>query len=311
MFLSHDDAVFILVVVLVFLGELCGLRMIWIISRKHVVIFTISYLSASVLHMCIGISPTSLIISLHNLIYGMDLLTDRNLVNENSHMYFLMIASALVLNTIWCAIGWMVHYWDTINAMLIVISFPGEILQMDIIDHGLSSLLPYCPAILDIFDGAEMTETQLDPTNPAWVQIMICLAIVMFYISSFLEMYYLKFPEQTIERILQKRTFIQLVSSVVFLILRLILFARNPREFFLVVKTIIRVFSHYQMWSNPRRGRKVISVRATEISAEEASNFAKENLSMQACLASYSMFVGKADDETLLSDKVRDLITPV
>ena len=63
--------------------------------------------------------------------------------------------------------------------------------------HGASNLLQYCPALLDILDSIEMTETQLDPTNLVWIQITICLAIIMFYISSSLEMYHLTFPEQT------------------------------------------------------------------------------------------------------------------
>ena len=170
---------------------------------------------------------------------------------------------------------------------------------MDVIDHGFSHLLPYCPALLDIFDGAEMTETQLDPTNLVWVQITICLGIIMFYISSLLEMYYLKFPEQTTGSFLSERRvkFIQLVSSVVFLVLRLALLARNPHEFFFVAKTVIRVFCHYQTWSNLRREQQIVSVRATEI-PPKASDLAKENLSIQAPLASYNIFVGKAVDET-------------
>ena len=118
-----------------------------------------------------------------------------------------------------------------------------------------------------------MTETQLDPINLVWVQITICLAIIMFYISSSLEMYHLRFPEQTASGsiLTEKRVkFFQFLSSVVFLVLRLVLFARNPREFFLVAKTIVRVFCHYQMWSNPRRGRKVVSLKLTEISADHS-----------------------------------------
>ena len=170
---------------------------------------------------------------------------------------------------------------------------------MDVVHHGLSNLLPYCPPLLDILDGVEMTETQLDPTNLVWVQITICLGIIIFYISSLLEMYYLKFPEPTAGSILTERRvkFIQLVSSVVFLVLRLALSARNPHEFFLVAKTIIRVFFHYQTWSNLRREQQIVSVRATEI-PPKASYFAKENLSIHASLASYNIFARKADDET-------------
>ena len=123
---------------------------------------------------------------------------------------------------------------------------------MDILNA--SDMLSYCPALLNILDGLEMTHAQVNPTNPVWVKITICLAILMFYVSSLLEIYYLSFPEQTTGSILSERRvkFIQLVSSVVFLVPRLALFARNPREFALVVMTIIRVFSHYQMWSNLR-----------------------------------------------------------
>ena len=283
---------------LIIVGELYGLRMIWITSRKNVVIFTISYLLVSVFDMCIGLGPATFISYLYIVInVGAD--TDVNLMNENRHVNFSIYASFLVLHTIWCAIPWKIdHYLQTFNSTLALIFCPVFILGMEI-HHGLSNLLPYCPALLDILDGAEMTETQLDPTNLVWVQITICLGIIMFYISSLLEIYYLSFPELTTGSILSERRvkFIQLVSSVVFLVLRLALFARNPREFFLVAKTIIRVFCHYQTWSNLRREQQIVSVRATEI-PPKASDFAKENLSIQAPLASYNIFVGKADDET-------------
>ena len=159
--------------------------------------------------------------------------------------------------------------------MLAMIIFPADMLRMDVIYCSFSSLSQYCPAILDIIDGAEMTETQLDPTNPAWVQITICLVILVFYFSSLMEMYCLKFPKQLLGRSYQREdralTLIQLVSSVVFLVLRLVLFAHNSHEFFLVAKTTIRVFNHYQLWSNLRRGQNVVSVEATEISREKNS----------------------------------------
>ena len=266
-------------------------------------IFTISYLLPIVLHMCLGLAPATLTTGLF-IVINVGAYTDVNLMsvmNENRHVNFSIYASFLVLHTISCAIPWKIdHYLQTINSTLTLIFPPVFILNMDVVaHHDLSNLLPYCPALLDIFDGAEMTETQLDPTNLVWVQITICLGIIMFYISSLLEMYYLKFPEQTTGSFLSERrvTFIQLVSSVVFLVLRLVLFACNPREFFLVAKTIIRVFCHYQTWSNLRREQQIVSVRATEI-PPKASDFAKENLSIQAPLASYNIFVGKADDET-------------
>ena len=297
----YDRAVIIgaILGLLIFVGELYGLRMIWLNSRKNVVIFTISYLLAIVLHMCLGLAPATFITGLF-IVINVEAFTDVNLMNENRHVNFSIYASFLVLHTIWCTIPWKIdNYLQTINSTLTLIFPPVLILHMDVVHHGLSNLLPYCPALLDIFDGAEMTETQLDPTNLVWVQITICLGIIMFYISSLLEMYYIKFPEPTTGSFLSERRvkFIQLVSSVVFLVLRLVLFARNPREFFLVAKTIIRVFCHFQTWSNLRREQQIVSVRATEI-PPKASDFAKENPSIQAPLASYNIFVGKAVDET-------------
>ena len=266
----YYDAVVIIGVILfllIIVVELYGLRMIWITSRKNVVIFTISYLLAIVLHMCLGLAPATYISGLY-IVINVEAFTDVNLMNENSHVNFSMYASFLVLHTIWCAIRWKVdNYVQTSNSILALIFPPVLILHMDVAHHGLSNLLPYCPPLLDIFDGAEMTETQLDPTNLVWVQITICLGIIMFYSSSLLEMYYIKFREPPTGSFLSERRvmFIQLVSSVVFLVLRLALFARNPREFFLVAKTIIRVFCHYQTWSNLRREQQIVSVRATEI----------------------------------------------
>ena len=263
------------------LGSVFGLRVIQIKFRKNDVIFMIPYILLSVAHACAGVSPGSFINFVHGIIIT-DIFTDFTRINDNFHLGFLVFSSFLPLYTVFCAMNWNILYLDRVNAiMAILANLQGPIL-LDIFSHGSSRLLPYCPALLDILDGLEMTETQLDPRNVVWVQITICLTILLFHIPSLLEMYYLKCPERTNVLIVSERRFklIQLASSVVFLVLRLVLFARNPHEFFLVMKTLIRVFTHYQMWSNLRRGQKIVSLEATEMSRETASRFANEKLSL-------------------------------
>lgn len=169
----------------------------------------------------------------------------------SKHLRFMMKSSLLILHTISCALNpcYVVGIRKTSTLIWTILGQVFALADTDIFNA--SDMLPFCPVLLDILDGLEMTDAQVDPTNPIWLQITICLAIIMFYISSLLEMYRLSFPEQTTGSVLTERRvmYIQLVSSIAFLVLRLVLFARNPREFVLVVKTFIRVFCHYQLWS--------------------------------------------------------------
>ena len=278
----------------------------------------VPFILVNVLFMYLGFSPAfyTIFVCFAIMINGFN--------KETNHLRFLMSFSLFIFHTIYrvIVINHDITGYNKTFEMFQLISFflPWMLIDIAIIAaHGASNLLPYCPALLDILDGVEMTETQLDPTNLVWVQITICFAIIMFYISSSLEMYHLMFPEQTASGSIlteERVKFFQLLSSVVFLVLRLVLFAFNPREFFLVAKTGVRVYCHYQMWSNPRSGRKVVSLKSTEISADKASHFTKENLTYvsQAYLPLYDMFVGERDNETPISDsekvdKVRNFLT--
>ena len=241
--------------------------------------------------MCIDFSPGNFA-SLVGFIISMDNFGDVTRIDENTHLSFLVFSSFLPLYTIWRA-AWRAArraiYWeilfidkaDSINALISITNFQLLILG-NTIHCDASKLLQYCPTLLDIVDGLEMTETQLNPTNSVWVQIMTCLTILLCYVPSLLEIHHLKFPERTTGSKFSEERFelVQLVSSTVFLVLRLPLLVRNPYEFFLVMKTLIRVFTHYQRWSNLRRKQKTISVEATEISTETASRFANEKLSL-------------------------------
>ena len=234
-----------------FLVPLFGLRVIQTTFRNNAVIFMIPYFLVSLIHLRVGLSPVIFTCSVCSMI-GLD--THFMRIKENNHLSFLMYLLILLLHTIlraiYCKICYLRKIADIVGMLML---FPVH-MQVDVVILGASNLLRYCPTLLDILDGIEMTETQLDPTNSVWVQITICLGVLVFYISSLLEMYYLKFPKPTTGSTVPERAqFIQLVSSVVFLVLRLVLLARNPHEFVLVVKTFIRVFCHYQMWSDLRR----------------------------------------------------------
>ncbi len=89
--------------------------------------------------------------------------------------------------------------FNTITVSLIPVQIMFPALDMfDEEQHG-HGILAYCPAILDIHDGIEMSETKLDAANPVWMEIMICLAVVMVYIL------HLRFPQLTNGPILSKR----------------------------------------------------------------------------------------------------------
>ena len=270
-------------ILIIFLESVFGPHMILTTLRKNVAILTISCFLAGVFYkVCRGVSPVLLINHLC-LVFCIDAIPDFSRIYENYRLGFMMYSLFLPLHTISRVICRNMDYLEKINEMLDHINLFQTLIFINKNGDAPLPLSYYCSAILDILDGLEMTETQLDPTNPVWVQITTCLAILMCYIPALLEMYHLKFPEQTTGSILSVRRvkFIQLVSSVVFLVLRLTLLVRNPRDCFLVAKTIVRVFSHYQTWSNPRlHGRKIVSVRTTEISAEKASCFANEKLSL-------------------------------
>ncbi|CAB4008229.1 Hypothetical predicted protein, partial [Paramuricea clavata] len=140
---------------------------------------------------------------------------------------------------------------------------------IDMVDHG---LLPYCPAIVDIYDGIEMYYTKLNPTNPEWVQITIFLAVIMFYIPSVMEIYHLKFPELKSGSMSSERKvkLSQFVCSCIFLVVRIMLYAYKPHEIIFAAKTFIRVYCHYKAWSNMNSARQSVSIQATGISTEKA-----------------------------------------
>ena len=268
---------------------LLGLHVIKTRFRENDVIFMIPCILISVFYVCIGFSPGNFA-SLACFIITMDNFGDFTRIGENTHLSFLVFSSFLPLHTIWRAARRAVHWEillldnaDTVNAVISMTYFQVLILGNTIYCDA-SKLLQYCPTLLDIVDGLEMTETELNPTNPVWVQIMTCLTILLCYVPSLLEIHHLKFPGRTTGSKFSEERFelVQLVSSTVFLVLRLPLLVRNPYEFFLVMKTLIRVFTHYQRWSNLRRKQKTILVEATdlEISTETASRFANEKLSL-------------------------------
>ena len=112
---------------------------------------------------------------------------------------------------------------------------------------SMRALLPYFPAIIDLYDGIEMVTAKLHPENPVWVQITICLAVIMFVIPSFLEIRHLHFPELTNGSVLSERRIrlAQFVSTFMFFVLRVVLFAYNPHEIVFAFKTMIRLYCNY------------------------------------------------------------------
>ena len=263
---------------ILFVGSIYGLVVIWYIVRKDAVTFMFLSIVVSVFMSPLYPLMNFVAASFTRTLYHGITISQGKFSKENNNLCFLMYSFLLAVHTswpFWRARDWNLSYnMGRIQEICTIMFILPLFLLQDVLDRGVSHLLPYCPAMLDIFDGIEMRETQLDPeTKSISMQITICMAILTFYISSLLEIYHLKFPKQTTGSIMSERKvkLIQLVCSVVFLVLRLVLLARNPNEFFFVSKTIIRVFSHYQMWSNLRRGQKTISVEATELSTQKVS----------------------------------------
>ena len=182
------------------------------------------------------------------------------------------------------------NYWRT----------PIFILCMIRQDPSRQSILTHCPAIMDIYDGIEMLTSRSDETSPVWVQVTFCLAVITFYIPSFLELYHLKYPDGTF---LSKRrvNLTQLIASFLFLALRVVVFACNPQEMRFILKSFIRIYYHYKTCSNLRHGQKIILVQSTEISTKEVALLAtqKQNLRL------YDIYVNDKNGEMQKSDEVR------
>ena len=137
---------------------------------------------------------------------------------------------------------------------ILYLSYPlHPIIPLILLGNGKPDILPYCPVIVDIYDGFDMSDTKLKPTNPVTVQITICLAIIMFYIPSFLETYHLRFPELTDESISSKRNIklTQFVCSSMYLALRIVLLLLLPydrHEIGFLIKTAFIVYYHYRQY---------------------------------------------------------------
>ena len=244
-----------------------------------------------------GFSPATYAQIVFTFIIMLDGVNTTDISKEvNYHLSFLMCSSILILHTVWRATFKGLFYVVTKHNVpathkdlfsvltkyvdwLRLFVYTTHILLPTIFRDS-SSLSLYLPPILDIFDGIQMTEKQLDPLmNPVWVQTLICLAVFMCYIPSLYEIYHLRFPQPTNGSIkVSKRTvnLIQFASSVVFLVLRVVLLACDGSDLTDVFKSMVRFYGHYQMWLKLRRRRKIISVQAREISAEKACCFAKE-----------------------------------
>jgi hypothetical protein len=210
-----------------------------------------------------------------------------NMFSKVAHCYLLLNFSWLILYTVFNGYVAMIERLYSTDVR-ISNTIAKSILPLQIMLPGLNVfdkvevILPYCPAIIDIYDGIEMSETQLNLKNPVWLQIIICLAVIMFYIPSLLEIYHLRYPQLKNGSSLSERRIrlSQFVSSCMFVVLRVVLFAYNPHEIGLVIKTLIRVYCHYNIWSNLNRAPKIVSKQPTEISAETALTIASKGLSL-------------------------------
>ena len=227
----------------------------------------ISFIFINVFNLYMGFSPVMHAHNVYLVVILLDVVTTgAKYKHVNKHLCFLMYSSLLFLPTVWRATHKDLFYalrkyiyWPPLFSL-----YPAHIL-LPVYFHDSSRLSLYCPAILDILDGIHMTEEQLNPAiNPVWVQTLICLAVFMCYIPSLYEIYHLIFPEPTTGLMkLSKETFnlVQLASSVVILVLRVVLWAHDESDPTEIFKSFIRFCCLYKMWLKLRRRRKIISVR--------------------------------------------------
>ena len=209
----------------------------------------IAFILLAIINMYMGVSPAKYG---YNTFFTFILLDVRNTGTfelSNNHLCFLAYSSVLILHTVWRATHWnlllykiMFNKYSKYDDQLSLIYFLAQII-LPVFFQDSFSLSLYWPAILDILDGMQMTENQLNPLkNPVWVQTLICLASFMCYIPSLYEIYHLRYPEPTTCSIkLSKRTvnLIQLATSVVFLVVRLALLPADGSDLTEVFKSII------------------------------------------------------------------------
>jgi hypothetical protein len=110
-------------------------------------------------------------------------------------------------------------------------------------------LEPYLPALFDICDGVNMT-SKLNPlTYSPLVIAMICLAVILFFVPSFLEIDRLRFPKLTNGSVFSERKVMlaQFVFLWLFLAARMVLFLcyLAPADLLFTAKTIARLYYMY------------------------------------------------------------------
>ena len=193
----------------VYVGPIRGLRVIRNTFNNTVKPFMISFFLLTIIYMYMdmNVSPATYAHIVFFVIFFYEF-TTRPFEVFNNNLCFLMYSSILFLHTVWRATHWNMPCENKYDDYLtLLFSYPFHILFAVYFCNS-SRLSLYLPAILDIVDGIQMTENQLDPLiNPVWVQTLICLDVFMCYISSLYEIHHLRFPEPTTGSIkLSKRT---------------------------------------------------------------------------------------------------------
>ena len=206
MFKSYNDIVQVLVLIVIYPGTIYWLYIYqssWRNdAKKFFIAFTLVIASFAFLFDISREQYTTCYIA----IFGTVNLNDKihHHFDKNDPSYLSMFSSLLIVHTIWNAIK--SNLWSTMwcfspeNCTRIPAIYGGLhiLLYLSVMCVlGASDLLPYCPAMVEIFDGIVMSETELHATNSGWVQAMICTAIILLHISSLIEIYHLKFSELT------------------------------------------------------------------------------------------------------------------
>ena len=268
MFFSYYDGIALLGLSIFHVGSYYGLHVIRNAFKNTAKAFMICFIIPTIIFMYMQVtSPATYTQNVFSFVILRDVVHTSTFEGVNHYLSFLLYSSSLILHTVWCAIP---KNDLTISAsrydwLPLCFTFPAYVFS-PIFHRDSSSLSLYWPAMFDILDGIHMTEKQLDPAgNTVWMQTLICLAVFMCYIPSLYEVYHLTFPEITTGSIkLSKRrvNLVQLASSIVFLVLRFLLWIRkagneDPAE---VIKSAIRLYGHYKIWLKLRH-RRIVSVQ--------------------------------------------------
>ena len=164
-------------------------------------------------------------------------------------------------------------------------------------------ILPYAPAIIDIYDGLELLTSRSNEASLEWIHVAICLAVITFCIPAFLEIYHINYPDR---RVLSRQSIrlAHVFCGSVFLAVRtaVAVIVKNPHDILFLYKGCFSVTYHYETFVNQRRMSKIVQVEATEMSTEERASLANSGQSWYHTSENIEIKLHRCDEICILID---------